>query len=485
MTTAPEEASSAQRRLRQVPKPLIMCFIFSLIGIMKMRVLTQKYKPDISEKYYHHRVKGTGADTQDDDIGNKTRRQNMRTPESNLTHTCLSDVSLPKATTHLDGRPIPKTIHFIVQSKCLPMEVANAHTKHWESISDHSVLYHDQTFIDAYMAQPRKDFPAVAQKYKCAMDPMAKMDLAKLMLLWDNGGSAVDFGHIAGPAFQDGKYISDTDECMFEVDEELNVNPRFLACKPRHSALYAAIVRFITVPFVDYTPLFPYTQKTRSETIGFVRSFMTMGNENEREGRGQFEGDGIVLINATAIDGDLFTSLPMKDGTFNETRLQLIPKQEQEQCNAILRNDSYKVDIKGLLDLVEYGKENSTCPNSLHFIGSKFNERSIVEGRKIPKIVHMTSKSRCFAKEFVDAIDAWRFEDYSILIHDDATADKLMSREWPEFPLLQEARSCITTGAGMADLWRYLILWEYGGKKVGFYLFRIFILYLLRRVPIN
>lgn len=498
MTTAPEEASSIQRRNRQLPKPLILCIILSLIGIMKMRVLTQRYKPDISEMYYHP-VKGTETDTQDDDdgnnAGNEIRSQDTRSPETNLTHTCLNDVSLPKSTTHLDldGRPIPKIIHFIVQSKCLPTEVANAHIKHWETIADHSILYHDQIYIDEYMAQPRKDFPAAAEKYKCALDPMAKMDLAKLMLLWDNGGVVVDFGHIAGPAFQNGKFISDTDECMFEVDEDLDVNPRFLACKPRHSALYAAIVRFLTVPFVDYTPLFPYTQQTRSLTIGFVRSFMTMESENESEGegrkgdirkdRGQFEGDWIVLTNATAIDGDLFTSLPMKDGTLYEMRLRLVPKQEQMQCSAILRNDSYKVDIEGLLDLVEYGKENSTCPDSLHYVGSKYNERSIIEGRKIPKIVHMTSKSQCFAKEFVDAIGAWRFEDYSVFIQDDATVDKLMSREWPEFPLLQEARSCIATGAGMADLWRYLIIWEYGGKRIGFYLFGNFISCLPRRVP--
>jgi len=442
----------------------------------------------------YYQVKGTDTqdDADDDEVGIDTRIFKTLTPDTNLTHTCLNDVSLPKSITHLDGRPIPKIIHFIVQSECLPTEVANAHTKHWETISDHSILYHDQITIDKYMAQPRKDFPAAAEKYKCALDPLAKMDLAKLMLLWDNGGVVVDFGHITGPAFQNGTFISDTDECMFEVDADLDVNPRFIACKPRHSALYAAIVKFLTVPFVDYTPLFPYTKQTRSLTIGSVRSFMTMDNKSEGEGRkgdfqkerGHFEGDWIVLINATAIDGDLFTSLPMKDGTLNETRLRLVPKQEQVQCNAILRNDSYKVDIEGLLDLVEYGKENSTCPHFLHYIGSNFNERSIIEGRKIPKFVHMTSKSRCFAKEFVDAIGAWRFEDYSIFIHDDATVDKFMSREWPEFPLLQEARSCIATGAGLADLWRYMIIWEYGGKRVRFCLLGNFISYLPRGVPL-
>ena len=75
----------------------------------------------------------------------------------------------------------------------------------------------------------------------------------------------------------------------------------------------------------------------------------------------------------------------------------------------------------------------------------------------------MTSKSKCFTKGYADNINLWRFGGHSFFMHDDAAVDRLLNREWPEFPLLQEARSCISSGAGMADLWRYLILWEYGG----------------------
>eukprot|EP00978_Attheya_sp_CCMP212_P048319 scaffold503952_cov63-Attheya_sp.AAC.1 len=76
----------------------------------------------------------------------------------------------------------------------------------------------------------------------------------------------------------------------------------------------------------------------------------------------------------------------------------------------------------------------------------------------------MTSKSRCFTDNFAYNINLWRFfPDHSFLMHDDTSVDRLFDRDWPEFPLLKEVLSCIATGAGKADLWRYLVLWEYGG----------------------
>lgn len=433
--------------------PILICAIFSMIGIKKMTALTKQFGSPGSDMDYGYEVKRGNADG-DDDV------QDIATSGQ----ICLENVSSRTIT----NRTIPNVIHFIVQSKCLPKEIAIAHTHNWEAIDQHSIMYHDQRSIDAYMSRARKDFPAAAATYKCALDPLAKMDLAKLMILWDHGGIAVDIGHVMGPAFQNGKLIQDRDECIFEVDEELAVNPRFLACKPKHAALYAAIVRFITMPFVDYTSTFPYTLEKRNDVIGFARTFLTGFNSDDGNItiRGLFEGDEIAQINTTAIYGELFTSLPMNNDTRNEIRLGLIPKEDQEQCKAILRNDSYALDIKSLLDLVGYGTENVTCREGLKFIGSKFDERSILEGRKIPKILHMTSKSHCFADEFVETISKWSFKDYSTFMHDDVAVDRLLSREWPEFPLLQEVRSCINTGAGMADLWRYLVIWEYGGKSV-------------------
>lgn len=109
-------------------------------------------------------------------------------------------------------------------------------------------------------------------------------------------------------------------------------------------------------------------------------------------------------------------------------------------------------------------------PSNATVVSSKQStKRQGVYSRKIPKIVHMTSKSRCFASNFVENIKTWEFPDHELYIHDDEAVDRLLSKHWPSFPHIPIARKCLRSGAGMADLWRYLALWEYGGIYTGMY----------------
>jgi len=74
-------------------------------------------------------------------------------------------------------------------------------------------------------------------------------------------------------------------------------------------------------------------------------------------------------------------------------------------------------------------------------------------GRKIPRIIHVTSLSRCNADIMAKNIDDWRFEGYSLFLHDD-----------PAVKRLHKVLACLPNkGAIMADIWRILVLWEYGG----------------------
>jgi len=104
------------------------------------------------------------------------------------------------------------------------------------------------------------------------------------------------------------------------------------------------------------------------------------------------------------------------------------------------------------------------CPDGLVLvkdsIDPSFYEKS---ESKIPKVVHMTSKTRCMTKLFAENIDKWRFKGHSLFLHDDDAVDRLLKLHWPEFPLLQRVMACILPGASTADLWRYVLLWEYGG----------------------
>jgi mannosyltransferase OCH1-like enzyme len=78
--------------------------------------------------------------------------------------------------------------------------------------------------------------------------------------------------------------------------------------------------------------------------------------------------------------------------------------------------------------------------------------------RRIPKIVHLTARSRCMPPIFSHNIDHWRFEHYTVLVHDDESVERLMGQFFPEFPELQKAAHCLLSGAGKADLWRALVL---------------------------
>jgi Glycosyltransferase sugar-binding region containing DXD motif len=86
------------------------------------------------------------------------------------------------------------------------------------------------------------------------------------------------------------------------------------------------------------------------------------------------------------------------------------------------------------------------------------------QDRKIPRIVHLTARSRCMHPDVASNIDTWRLPGHSLFLHDDDAMDELLYRHWPEFPQLKYVLKClIHGGAAKADIWRVLVLWEYGG----------------------
>lgn len=108
------------------------------------------------------------------------------------------------------------------------------------------------------------------------------------------------------------------------------------------------------------------------------------------------------------------------------------------------------------------------CPKGLTYLPNKVVGAGRTE-RRIPMVIHMTSKSRCFPPNFVENIRLWDFSDHDLYIHDDEAVERLFLSQsaLSSFPHLSVARQCLRSGAGKADLWRYLVLWEYGGIYTG------------------
>ena len=57
----------------------------------------------------------------------------------------MHDRVLSKDITHND-RAIPRIIHFLLQSRCIPEELAT-NIQQWNALTDHSIIYHDQKEI--------------------------------------------------------------------------------------------------------------------------------------------------------------------------------------------------------------------------------------------------------------------------------------------------------------------------------------------------
>mmetsp|Transcript_73187 Transcript_73187/g.203002 ORF Transcript_73187/g.203002 Transcript_73187/m.203002 type:complete len:427 (-) Transcript_73187:361-1641(-) len=131
---------------------------------------------------------------------------------------------------------------------------------------------------------------------------------------------------------------------------------------------------------------------------------------------------------------------------------------------------------------------NMTCPEGFIAMQDTILPRSITHppGRLVPRIVHITSKDRCVSQPINDHLKKWHLANHSFYFHDDQAMITLMNQSWlddtfrtgrwpnekprctiePSFEpnvTAREVFKCATAGAIRADLWRYVVLYRYGG----------------------
>jgi mannosyltransferase OCH1-like enzyme len=119
-----------------------------------------------------------------------------------------------------------------------------------------------------------------------------------------------------------------------------------------------------------------------------------------------------------------------------------------------------------LEELVTTGNSTaSQCDRRLTFMEDKIVPHAWQ--RKIPYIIHVTGKTRCLSHTFMVNLNKWKLENHSFYFHDEDAMDRLLNENWPEFPQLKMMQNCMVSGAAKADLWRYLVLYRYGGIYTG------------------
>jgi mannosyltransferase OCH1-like enzyme len=111
----------------------------------------------------------------------------------------------------------------------------------------------------------------------------------------------------------------------------------------------------------------------------------------------------------------------------------------------------------------ELGQKNVSCPPDTRPIynspGANISSR-----HKIPLVIHQTFKSRCVTNDIYELSLAWKALGVPYYFHDDAAVDRLIDLQYEEFPHLHLVWDhCITKPVVKADLWRLLLLYEYGG----------------------
>ena len=129
-------------------------------------------------------------------------------------------------------------------------------------------------------------------------------------------------------------------------------------------------------------------------------------------------------------------------------------------------------------------QQQYACPEGLVYIPNsirsktrltKNNRTAAANNIAIPKIIHQTSKSRCVTPSFAKTIHSWQSfgaaqdddsDYYSHYLHDDEAVQRLLYHElgqqgdaWTRGIL----DHCLVHGTLRADLWRYVVLYVYGG----------------------
>eukprot|EP00980_Cylindrotheca_fusiformis_P030638 scaffold25149_cov122-Cylindrotheca_fusiformis.AAC.1 len=105
----------------------------------------------------------------------------------------------------------------------------------------------------------------------------------------------------------------------------------------------------------------------------------------------------------------------------------------------------YDDRLPNLEELVKY---NLTCPPGLAPIKNVHYPAFMAhpEGRRIPRIIHITSRHRCATNAVIENVEKWHFQNYSVYFHDDHAMQQLFTHPVTRsrFPSLREGLKCAT-----------------------------------------
>ena len=180
------------------------------------------------------------------------------------------------------------------------------------------------------------------------------------------------------------------------------------------------------------------------------------------------ETDGHLREGGTSGRESIGSILPVDAGSSDNQSLKLTGMDASGKYNTstIRRDPNHLIPLDQLLGRLDENNRHNCSGNLIPVADKHLPYKQLFSGNlKIPRIVHQTCKSRCVTTTFFQLIEDWKLgDDWATYFHSDEAVDRLFRQDWPEFPHLSFVLKCIQgKGTLKADLWRYLILWEYGG----------------------
>ena len=225
-------------------------------------------------------------------------------------------------------------------------------------------------------------------------------------------------------------------------------------------------------------------RRTASKSSNFLRSYIAVGSillfgysicVIHYETARSYSSVGI----ATVLDFETNDKQELSDDTISSAAVAISDNNAESTHSAMTvvggntRHKNTHNDILHELDVLSGGYRSQDalkCPHPLipfHNQIVRVNQTSTsVSEIKIPRIMHVSMKSRCLPRDLARTMDRWKatLPNYSIFFHDDEAVARLIDQDWPQFPDLHRAMRCILyKGAMKIDVWRVLILYKYGG----------------------
>ena len=423
------------------------------------------------------------------------------------------------------SRPIPKVLHIYHPSRCVPAEYANAIQQWKTTLPGHSVFLHDDEAVRQLVDLEWPEFPHLHKLHRCIQqNPVSLRSLWLWLLMYRYGGIYAAIDSWPGPGMNEGTIKDDSTAFFFLFGKSAPSDGMF-ALEPKHPIAYFAI-ELMLATIVDIDNILEdahrkvmdegilvqaFRRASKSKTVSqtplvhndtVTRIVLTNSNDENTN----TNNDVVLLsafLNATSNERPVWGSKEQK-----EQRLRFLQDLETNQpSNSTIPTSSclsflYSLDAQSdemttdetdrtttstsgtmhgkpfrrnappLTELTQSNVTNITCPEPLVPIYDRVVDSATITasngptGRRIPRVLHVSHKSRCVAPDFADAVDRWKeaLPYHSIHFHDDDAVERVFALDWPEFPHLARMRQCVQKrGAMVIDVWRLLLMYQYGG----------------------